>query len=60
MNTNRIHARGPVGVESLMTTKWRLTSLNQKGHIAADYVAQPDEIVEVKPSVGPVPTCAKL
>jgi glutamate-5-semialdehyde dehydrogenase len=32
--TNKIHARGPVGLEGLMTYKWRLLG---SGHIVADY-----------------------
>lgn len=34
ISTNKIHARGPVGLDGLMIYKWRLLG---KGHIVADY-----------------------
>jgi len=34
ISTNKIHARGPVGMEGLMIYKWRLIG---NGHVVADY-----------------------
>lgn len=34
ISTNKIHARGPVGLEGLMIYKWRLVG---NGHVVADY-----------------------
>ncbi len=37
ISTNKIHARGPVGMEGLMIHQWRLIG---SGHVVADYTGQ--------------------
>jgi glutamate-5-semialdehyde dehydrogenase len=37
ISTGRIHARGPVGLEGLVTYKYMMKSKGEKGHVAAEF-----------------------
>ena len=37
ISTGRIHARGPVGLEGLVTYKYMMKSQGEKGHIASEF-----------------------
>ena len=46
ISTNKIHARGPVGLEGLMIYQWRLIG---NGHIVSDYAGQGSKPFTHKP-----------
>jgi glutamate-5-semialdehyde dehydrogenase len=39
--TGRIHARGPVGLEGLVTYKYVVRSRGKRGHVAGEFGSQP-------------------
>mmetsp|Transcript_26617 Transcript_26617/g.74388 ORF Transcript_26617/g.74388 Transcript_26617/m.74388 type:complete len:750 (+) Transcript_26617:140-2389(+) len=43
ISTSRIHARGPVGMEGLLSTKYILTSEHEAGDVVADFSADGDK-----------------
>ena len=47
VSTNRIHARGPVGLEGLLTYKYVLTSTASSGHTVAQFAAAGVDAVTV-------------
>lgn len=43
ISTGRIHARGPVGLEGLVTYKYIMRSKGENGHIVGEFGAGPDK-----------------
>ncbi|MEO0424706.1 MAG: glutamate-5-semialdehyde dehydrogenase [Pseudomonadota bacterium] len=46
ISTSRLHARGPVGIDGLLTTRWLLRG---EGQVAADFSAQGDRRFQHRP-----------
>lgn len=50
ISTQKIHARGPVGLEGLVTTKWLLRG---EGHIVASYEGEKSYKHQLMSTTGP-------
>jgi len=55
ISTSRIHARGPVGLEGLTITKWKLVSTGPKAHCVSDFRASTPNHLTYTHKV--LPTC---
>ncbi len=49
ISTSRIHARGPVGIEGLLTNKWVLRSAGEIGHTVGEFAQEDGPIYTHKP-----------